>query len=106
LELGKRKIAFICTREHIGPDWLGPRLKKAFGGVYIVNESFTKELAEEVMAKGEADAVAFGKDFISNPDLVERFKTNAPLNTWNPATFYAAGPEGYIDYPILKSAAA
>jgi 2,4-dienoyl-CoA reductase-like NADH-dependent reductase (Old Yellow Enzyme family) len=105
-ELGKRKIAFICAREHLGDDRLGPQLKKAFGGVFIANEGFTKETAEEVLAKGEADAVAFGKDFISNPDLVERFKANAPLNKWNSATFYASGPEGYIDYPVLDRAAA
>jgi 2,4-dienoyl-CoA reductase-like NADH-dependent reductase (Old Yellow Enzyme family) len=105
-ELGKRKLAFICAREHLGPDRLGPQLKKAFGGAYIVNEGFTKETAEEVLARGEADAVAFGKDFIANPDLVQRFKTNAPLNKWNPATFYSSGPEGYVDYPTLDRAAA
>jgi 2,4-dienoyl-CoA reductase-like NADH-dependent reductase (Old Yellow Enzyme family) len=105
-ELGRRKLAFICAREHIGPDRLGPQLKQAFGGVYIANEGFTKETAEEALAKGEADAVAFGKDFIANPDLVQRFKTNAPLNKWNPATFYASGPEGYVDYPALDRAAA
>jgi 2,4-dienoyl-CoA reductase-like NADH-dependent reductase (Old Yellow Enzyme family) len=105
-ELGRRKIAFICAREHMGDDWLGPQLKKAFGGVYIVNEGFTQASAEEVLAKGDADAVAFGKDFISNPDLVQRFAAKAPLNEWNAATFYASGPEGYIDYPVLDRAAA
>jgi 2,4-dienoyl-CoA reductase-like NADH-dependent reductase (Old Yellow Enzyme family) len=90
----------------MGDDWLGPQLKKAFGGVYIVNEGFTQASAEEVLAKGDADAVAFGKDFISNPDLVQRFAAKAPLNEWNAATFYASGPEGYIDYPVLDRAAA
>ncbi len=104
-ELGKRKIAFICAREHKGDDWLGPQLKKAFGGVYIANEGFNQASAEEALAKGEADAVAFGKDFIANPDLVARFRSKAPLNAWNPATFYGTGPEGYVDYPALDRAA-
>ena len=60
---------FICAREHLGPDWKGPDLKKAFGGVYIVNESFDEKTAEQMLAKGEADAAAFGKLFIANPDL-------------------------------------
>jgi 2,4-dienoyl-CoA reductase-like NADH-dependent reductase (Old Yellow Enzyme family) len=105
-ELGRRKIAFICAREHLGEGRLGPRLKQIFGGVFIANEGFTQESAEEVLAKGEADAVAFGKDFISNPDLVHRFATKAPLTKWNAATFYASGPEGYVDYPVLDRAAA
>jgi 2,4-dienoyl-CoA reductase-like NADH-dependent reductase (Old Yellow Enzyme family) len=100
-ELGKRKIAFICAREHQGDDWLSPQLKRAFGGVYIANEGFTLESAEAVLAKGDADAVAFGKLYISNPDLVQRFKLGAALNAFDPATFYASGPEGYVDYPAL-----
>jgi 2,4-dienoyl-CoA reductase-like NADH-dependent reductase (Old Yellow Enzyme family) len=100
-ELGKRKIAFIAAREHVGPPRLGPTLKKAFGGVYIANEQFTYEAANEVIASGEADAVAFGKLFISNPDLPRRFAENAPLNPPVPATFYGHGAEGYTDYPSL-----
>jgi len=100
-ELGKRKIAFICAREHKAPDTLGPRLKQAFGGVYIVNENFSKETAEAAISAGEADAVAFGKDYIANPDLVRRLKEGAPLNAWDSATFYAGGEKGYIDYPEL-----
>jgi 2,4-dienoyl-CoA reductase-like NADH-dependent reductase (Old Yellow Enzyme family) len=104
-ELGKRKIAFICARESLKEPRLGPALKAAFGGVYIANEGFTLESAEAVLASGEADAVAFGKTFIANPDLVRRFKLHAPLNEWNAATFYADGPEGYLDYPALPEAA-
>lgn len=105
-ELGKRKIAFLCTREHAGPGRIGPELKKAFGGALIANEGFTKESAEQVLASGEADAVAFGKLFIANPDLPERFAKDAPLNTPDPETFYAPGPKGYIDYPALQENAA
>ncbi|MGA7675462.1 MAG: alkene reductase [Rhizomicrobium sp.] len=100
-ELGKRRIAFICAREARGGDSIGPRIKEAFGGVYIVNEGFTKETAEKALADGVADAVAFGKLIISNPDLVARFKADAPLNDWNMETFYSGGAKGYTDYPAL-----
>jgi 2,4-dienoyl-CoA reductase-like NADH-dependent reductase (Old Yellow Enzyme family) len=102
-ELGKRGIAFICSREAIGDDRLGPELKKAFGGVYIANEKMTKEAAEQLLAKGEADAVAWGQWFIANPDLPERLKRNAPLNPARPDKFYAPGAEGYTDYPSLPA---
>jgi 2,4-dienoyl-CoA reductase-like NADH-dependent reductase (Old Yellow Enzyme family) len=101
-ELGRRRIAFLCSREHLGEGRLGPVLKQEFGGFYIANEKFTKETGDEVIAKGEADAVAFGVLFIANPDLPRRFVLGAPLNAPNPATFYAHGPEGYVDYPALE----
>lgn len=100
-ELGKRGIAFICAREALGADRLGPQLKKAFGGVYIANEKMTRDSAEQVVASGEADAVAFGQLFIANPDLPKRLELNAPLNAPQPATFYHSGAEGYVDYPAL-----
>lgn len=102
-ELGKRKIAFIFARESLegNPPRIGPQLKQAFGGVYIANEQLTKATAEQVLAAGEADAAAFGVPFIANPDLVERLRRDAPLNTPVNETFYAAGEEGYTDYPIL-----
>jgi 2,4-dienoyl-CoA reductase-like NADH-dependent reductase (Old Yellow Enzyme family) len=100
-ELGKRNIAFICAREYRAENSLGPRLKQAFGGVYIVNEQFTKVQAEAVISAGEADAVAFGKAYIANPDLVRRLRTDAPLNEWNTETFYTGGEKGYTDYPAL-----
>jgi len=105
-ELGKRKIAFICARESVQAPRLGPQLKAAFGGVYIANEGFTRESAEQVLAAGEADAVAFGKLFIANPDLPRRFAARAPLNPWDAATFYGEGAAGYTDYPALAKAAA
>ncbi|MFJ7566307.1 alkene reductase [Herminiimonas sp. NPDC097707] len=100
-EMGKRGIAFICARESLGENRLGPQLKKAFGGVYIANEQMTKETAENVIATGEADVVAFGKLFIANPDLPRRLKDNAPLNPARPETFYSPTAEGYTDYPAL-----
>jgi 2,4-dienoyl-CoA reductase-like NADH-dependent reductase (Old Yellow Enzyme family) len=100
-ELGKRGIAFICAREGLGDDRLGPYLKQQFGGVYIANEKLTKESAEALVASGEADAVAFGKWFIANPDLPRRLKSDAPLNEARPDRFYHPTAEGYTDYPAL-----
>lgn len=100
-ELGKRKLAFLCVREGLGPRRIGPQLKAAFGGPYVANEGFTFETASQVLAAGEADAVAFGVLFIANPDLPERFRRRAPLNEPDPSTFYAPGPKGYTDYPAL-----
>ncbi|GAB3377526.1 alkene reductase [Azotobacter armeniacus] len=100
-ELGKRGIAFICTREKEDADSLTPQLKQAFGGAVIANERFTKEQANRWLAEGKADAVAFGVSFIANPDLPERLAAGAPLNEPHPETFYGSGPQGYLDYPTL-----
>jgi 2,4-dienoyl-CoA reductase-like NADH-dependent reductase (Old Yellow Enzyme family) len=100
-ELGKRKIAFICARERLGDDRLGPFLKKEFGGVYIVNEKFTQETAEKTIAAGEADATAFGVLFLANPDLPKRFLEKRELNPPRPETFYSGGASGYTDYPSI-----
>ena len=102
-ELAKRRIAFICARENRPrTPRLGPQLKAAFGGVYIANENFGREEAEAAIEAGEADAVAFGKLFIANPDLPRRFGLGAPLDAWNAETFYSEGPVGYTDYPALE----
>jgi len=74
-----------------------------FGGVYVANEGFTRESGEQALENGEADAVAFGKLFIANPDLPERFKAGAPLNEPDQSTFYADGARGYTDYPFEES---
>ena len=100
-ELGKRGIAFICAREKAADDSLSPSLKEAFGGVFIANERFTKDQANEWLQSGKADAVAFGIPFIANPDLPARLQQDAELNTPHPETFYGKGPLGYLDYPTL-----
>lgn len=100
-ELGKRGVAFICTREKAADDSIGPKLKEIFGGVYIANERFTPETASEWLESGKADAVAFGIPFIANPDLVTRLRQGAAWNEPHPETFYAKGPVGYLDYPRL-----
>lgn len=105
-QLGQRGIAFICTREALGDNRIGPALKKRFGGVLIANEGFTRESAEQVIMAGDADAVAFGKDYISNPDLVHRFRHALPLQPYDKNTFYeyeAGNPQqGYTDYGLSE----
>ena len=97
-----RGLAFLMAREHQAPDSRGPALKAEFGGVYIVNEGFSGETAQAALDAGIADAVGFGKSFISNPDLPARLKAGASLNAWDMATFYSPGPAGYVDYPALE----
>jgi len=100
-ELGKRRIAFLCCRQSRHEHWFARELKEAFGGVYIANEGFDGASAEACLEAGEADAIAFGRPYIANPDLPERLTSNAPLNEPDPTTFYGNGPEGYTDYPAL-----
>ncbi|WP_110973113.1 alkene reductase [Pseudomonas huaxiensis] len=100
-ELGKRGIAFICSREKEADDSLGRQIKEAFGGLYIANEKFDKQSANAALADGWADAVAFGVPFIANPDLPARLAADAPLNDPRPESFHGGGPVGYIDYPRM-----
>ncbi|MGO8658576.1 alkene reductase, partial [Rhizobium ruizarguesonis] len=76
-------------------------IKRAFGGVYIANGGFDADTAEAAVTSGAADLVAFGTKFLANPDLIERFRTGAPLNQPEPATFYQGEDRGYTDYPTL-----
>lgn len=107
-EAGKRKIAFICAREYVGDKRIGTELKKIYQqefpeGIYIANEKFEKQSATDVLQKAEADAVAFGKLFIANPDLPARFAKDAALNPPDTGTFYQGGAEGYTSYPSLSA---
>lgn len=99
-QLGKRAIAFICARESQSENWFAPKLKEAFGGVYIANQGFNKESATAVIDRGEADAVAFGQLYIANPDLPFRFRNNLILNKPDSSTFYSGVEKGYTDYPF------
>jgi 2,4-dienoyl-CoA reductase-like NADH-dependent reductase (Old Yellow Enzyme family) len=102
-EAGRRKIAFIIVRQARSEGWMAPSMKKAFGGICIANDHFTKESGEEAVDSGEVDAVAYGRLFISNPDLPERFARRYPLAEPDLGTFYAHGPRGYTDYPLIDS---
>lgn len=100
-ELGKRRIAFLSTREYAADNSLTPLLKQLFGGGVIANEKFDKTTANQWLAEGKADAVAFGIPFIANPDLPARLAADAPLNPPRKELFYGKGPVGYTDYPKL-----
>lgn len=100
--LGERQLAFIFTREQLADDSISPAIKAAFGGPLIANEGFNLASAQQILADGKADAVAFGKDFIANPDLVHRLQTEAGLNEWRMDSFYQGGSDGYTNYPALR----
>jgi N-ethylmaleimide reductase len=80
--------AFAMAREH-------------FGGPLIVNDGFVFQTGEEFVGSGRADLVSYGRFFISNPDLVRRFREGAPLADFDLKTLYTPGPKGYTDYPTL-----
>jgi N-ethylmaleimide reductase len=106
-ELNKRNLAYL----HIGfeetpaskIDWHG-KLRPLYRGVYLANGGFTKEAGEKLLSGGGADAIVYGKLFLANPDLPERFKRDAPLNKPDQSTFYARGERGYTDYPTFERA--
>ncbi len=98
-ELGKRKIAFIFTREGQRDGYLTPHIKKEFGGVVIANQGLDPAAAAKLISEGQADAVAWGRYFISNPDLPARIQHDRPLAPFDTSTFYSEGAKGYTDYP-------
>jgi N-ethylmaleimide reductase len=108
--LNAMKLVYIHVIEGAtgGPRDIAPfdysSLRKRFKGAYMANNGYDFELANKVLAANAADLIAFGKPFISNPDLVERLKRDAPLNEWDKATFYGGGAKGYTDYPALGEA--
>ena len=104
-ELGRRGLAFLCLRESQDEPRLSPLLKKTFGGPVIANESLDLATAERLLREGEADAAAWGRWFIANPDLPRRFREGRPLNDPRPDSFFTPGPEGYIDYPSWSDTA-
>jgi N-ethylmaleimide reductase len=108
-ELAKLRFAFIEIVEGAtgGPRDFAPfdfgALRKLWPNAWIVNNGYTREMALEAVASGRADAVAFGKPFISNPDLTRRLRENAELSAWDQKTFYGGGAQGYTDYPALPA---
>jgi N-ethylmaleimide reductase len=80
-------------------------LRKIFKGKIIAAGGFDFDKANDILAKGYADLVAFGRHFIANPDLVYRFQNNLPLNRYNRDTFYGGSAEGYTDYPFYENSA-
>ncbi|WP_035612235.1 alkene reductase [Haloferula sp. BvORR071] len=101
-EASARNLAFVFVREPLeSQPRFSPALRKSFTGAFIANQALTKEEGETLLADDQADAISYGRLYIANPDLVERFEQDAPLNEPIPASFYGTGPEGYLDYPTL-----
>ncbi|MBL7661714.1 alkene reductase [bacterium] len=107
-ELSRRGILYLHSMEPLeghrfSADGarVSPALKTKFQGTFIINGNLTCDSGEALLESNQADLIAYGVAFLANPDLVERFKKNAPLNEPEMATFYGGGAKGYIDYPTL-----
>ncbi len=98
--LNERGLAYVHVGDFTGEGWHA-KLRKVYRGVHFAGAGLTKEAGVELLARGDADAVVYGTKFISNPDLPERFRRDAPLNEPDQATFYTPGERGYTDYPSL-----
>jgi N-ethylmaleimide reductase len=113
-ELNRFGLAYLHVIEEASGDvdaWRDGRpmgsaemLRPVFEGTLMSNGGYNRETGEAALRAGIADLIAFGRLFIANPDLVERFAARAPLNEPDPETFYGGGAEGYIDYPSLEEA--
>lgn len=85
---------------------VSPHIRQVFSGPLVLNQEYNRERAEADLVSGLADAISFGRPYISNPDLVERLQANAPFARGNVQTWYAPGAEGYTDYPVRAKEAA
>lgn len=110
-ELSARRVGYLHVIEAVagfmhtpGPR-ISPLLREQFKGAFIANGGHTRESALQALASGEADLVSFASLFLANPDLPERLRLNAPLNTPDRNTFYGGGAQGYTDYPRLEDSA-
>jgi N-ethylmaleimide reductase len=110
--LGSMGLAFLHAVETWDRSNADPRLgevipriarafKQAGGGAYIANGNYSPSQAASALESGWADAIAFGKLFIANPDLTERLRRDGPFNEWDTTTFYGGDAKGYTDYPAL-----
>lgn len=103
--LEKRNVGILHFMEPAtlpeGLKALAPGARQRFSGIFVLNVGYDRESAEQALQNGLADAVTFGTLFISNPDLPERFRQDAPLATADADSYYSGGEEGYIDYPPL-----
>ncbi|WP_338868435.1 alkene reductase [Myxococcus stipitatus] len=108
-ELSRLGLGYLHVTESVsGADTpspeqrLAPRLREVFQGAFIVNGGYDARTGEAAVAQGEADLVAYGVPFLSNPDLPERFRQQAPLNAADASTFFTGEEKGYADYPALR----
>lgn len=108
-ELSSLGLLYVHLLDHSAmgalpvPAALKARLRATFHGPFILAGGFDRDTAESALVAKQADLIAFGRPFLSNPDLVERMRVNAPLNPPDMATFYTPGAKGYTDYPALAS---
>ncbi|TWU09796.1 alkene reductase [Allorhodopirellula heiligendammensis] len=110
--LNEYDLAYVHTAEAIKPGRIfnadeprvTPYIRKAYHGKLLTNGGFDKQSAAAAIRNGEANAIAFGQLFIANPDLPERFRIGSRLNAPDSNTYYSAGPEGYVDYPMMPYA--
>ncbi|MDP3091763.1 MAG: alkene reductase [Nitrospira sp.] len=106
-ELSRRRISFLEIRheDHALPDEQAilAVARRHFQGALMSNGSYTRESGELTVARGAADAIVYGRPYIANPDLVERFGKQSPLNAVNYDRLYGGGPDGYSDYPAMAA---
>ena len=106
-ELAARNPAYVHLSnrsgvlENAGPDFL-KSFRDACGGTFVIAGNYDRAGAEADLADGFGDLVAFGRPYISNPDLVERLRNGWPLAEADPATFYGGSEAGYTDYPTWE----
>jgi N-ethylmaleimide reductase len=106
-ELSALGLVYLHVLDHSAmgapavPEAFKEQLRSNFSGLFILAGGFDRESAQRALDEKRADLIAFGRAFLANPDLVERLRSNAPLNDPNMETFYTPGPQGYTDYPTL-----
>ena len=100
-ELQKRARTLNATGAPAVPQSIKDTFRKEFKGVLILSGGYDAARAESDLEAGKADLIAVGRSLLANPDLVERWKTGAPLNPPDMDTFYTPGAKGYTDYPVL-----
>jgi N-ethylmaleimide reductase len=105
-ELSQLNVSYLHVLEMTSPPVapekpLAPLLRTLFKGPFMVNGGYNFQTASSAIETGQADLVSFGRLFLANPDLPERFRTNHSLNTPDPNTFYSGEEKGYIDYPTI-----
>jgi len=102
-ELNRYGLAYLHVldedSEDRGPERTALKMRKTYAGTYMLNQNYDFRTGTEAIKAGHADLISYGRHYISNPDLVERFRTGTPLSPLDPATLYRGGEEGYTDYP-------
>ena len=106
-QLNALGLAYVHLVDHSSmgapavPQSIKDTFRKEFKGALILSGGYDAVRAEADLAAGKADLITFGRPFLANPDLIERWQSGAPLNAPDPNTFYTPGPKGYTDYPVL-----